>query len=54
MSGYAEFLDAVGDPQHEEHDSWLQWAGGAFDPTAFDAQKVNRMLKQEFRGKSWT
>ncbi len=53
VSGYAKFLDAVGDPEHEEHDSWLQWAGGAFDPTAFNAQKVNRILKREFRGTSW-
>ena len=31
--GYAEFLAAIADPAHERHDEFLDWCGGAFDPT---------------------
>jgi Plasmid pRiA4b ORF-3-like protein len=34
--GYADFLEAIADPQHAEHESMLQWVGGSFDPDAFD------------------
>lgn len=30
--GYEEFLQAIADPEHEEHDSYLEWCGGSFDP----------------------
>jgi hypothetical protein len=30
--GYAEFLAAIADPTHEEHEHMLTWCGGAFDP----------------------
>ena len=30
--GYHEFLDAIADPNHEEHDERLQWIGSNFDP----------------------
>jgi hypothetical protein len=43
--GYANFLDAIGDPQHEEHDELLDWIGGSFDPEAFDLDAVNRRLR---------
>jgi hypothetical protein len=34
--GYQEFLAAISDPHHPEHESMLEWAGGEFDPEAFD------------------
>ncbi len=34
--GYQEFLIAIADQQHPEHDAMLDWAGGEFDPSAFD------------------
>ena len=40
-SGYEGFLDAIQNPQHEEHDSMLEWVGGSFDPEAFDAKSVH-------------
>ena len=43
--GYSQFLDAIHDPRHPEHDEWLQWVGGSFDPEAFDRQKTNALLK---------
>jgi hypothetical protein len=42
--GYHNFLEAIHDPQNEEHDSLLEWIGGSFDPEAFSAEDVNRQL----------
>jgi hypothetical protein len=38
------FLEAVRDPGHEEHDAKLEWVGGSFDAEAFDLAAVNRAL----------
>jgi len=46
LGGYFEFLEAMSDPQHEEHESMIQWWGDAFDPQAFDVIQVNERLKQ--------
>lgn len=35
IHGYAEFLQIIADPRHEDHKSTLLWAGGHFDPEAF-------------------
>ncbi|MFZ0242700.1 MAG: plasmid pRiA4b ORF-3 family protein [Desulfobacterales bacterium] len=43
--GYADFLDAIHDPKHEEHDSMLEWVGGEFDPEDFDMDLINNNLK---------
>jgi len=43
--GYEEFLAAIKDPKHEEHDSMLVWIGGAFDPEGFDLNAINRTLR---------
>jgi Plasmid pRiA4b ORF-3-like protein len=43
--GYEEFLRAINDPKHEEHDSMLVWVGGAFDPEGFDLNEINRTLR---------
>jgi hypothetical protein len=32
LPGFALFLDAIGDPTHEEHGRLLEWYGGPFDP----------------------
>ena len=38
--GYARFLLAIRNPRHREHDSCLEWVGGAFDPNEFDPKRV--------------
>lgn len=43
--GYADFLAILADPNHEEHAATREWAGGSFDPTKFDLEKINRRLK---------
>lgn len=44
--GYAEFLVAISDRNHEEHESFLEWCGGSFDAAAFDLDAVNRQLRR--------
>jgi hypothetical protein len=39
--GYADFLVAISDPKHPEHESMLEWVGGDFDPEEFDVEVVN-------------
>ena len=43
--GYYGFLEAIGDPDHEEHDEYLEWVGGEFDPQGFDLEEVNQALR---------
>jgi len=42
--GYSMFLEAIADPNHEEHEMYLEWSGGGFDPEAFDLEEANQAL----------
>jgi len=42
--GYYDFLEAIGDPDHEQHEEMLEWIGGHFDPTAFSVEEINAKL----------
>jgi hypothetical protein len=44
MWGYYAFLEAIRDPEHEEHESYMEWIGGEFDPEAFELDEVNEAL----------
>jgi hypothetical protein len=33
--GYADFLEAIGDPDHDQHQEMKEWVGGKFDPEEF-------------------
>lgn len=39
--GYYEFLEAIKNPKHPEHESYLIWVGGSFDPEWVDIKKIN-------------
>jgi hypothetical protein len=41
---YPKHPTAIADPRHEEHQNYLTWVGGRFDPTRFDRAAVNRAL----------
>jgi hypothetical protein len=43
--GYEEFLEAIADPEHSEHEDYLEWIGDEFDPEAFDIDEVNATLR---------
>jgi Plasmid pRiA4b ORF-3-like protein len=44
--GYDEFLAAIRDADHPDHEEMLEWADGDFDPEAFDLEAVNKALKK--------
>jgi hypothetical protein len=46
IGGYGNFLEAIRDPEHEEHDEYLTWVGGKYNPNAFDLELVNRQLRK--------
>lgn len=43
--GYLDFLKAIKNPRHENHQDMLDW-GGPFDPEEFDAAKATREMRQ--------
>lgn len=45
VHGYANFLAAIRDPKHEEHDEYLDWIGGDFDPEEFDVEDFDNALR---------
>ncbi len=44
--GYADMLEAIQDPEHEEHENYIEWLGEDFDPRYFDKSEINQALKQ--------
>lgn len=44
--GYENFLAAIGDPSHPEHEEMLEWVGGAFDPERCDLKSINWQLQR--------
>jgi len=42
--GYADFLRAISDQHHPEHQAMLAWVGGWFDPAEFGRHYVNWCL----------
>lgn len=43
--GYAEFLEALADPEHEQHDDFIEWAG-PFDAEKFVAKKATKAMRR--------
>ena len=43
--GYVEYLDAISDPRHEQHQEMLQWSG-PFDPEEFDVKEATREMRK--------
>lgn len=50
--GYRELLDAITNPDHEEHAEQLQWVGGHLDPT--DAELPRLAKAVETLARKWT
>lgn len=51
--GYYDYLEAIQDPDHPEHEAYREWYGGDFDPEAFDPAEVNAALRQWERTGRW-
>jgi len=45
--GYVDYLEALADPGHKEHENIMRWRG-PFDSEAFSIEKANRELKKVF------
>lgn len=43
---YVDFLQAINDPAHEEHEAMLEWCGRHFNPTKFRLDDINAFLRQ--------
>lgn len=44
--GYANMIEIIDDPEHEEHESLKEWLGEDFDPAFFDIEMVNARLSK--------
>src|SRR5690349_10920355 len=44
IGGFCNMLEALADPDHEEHEDMREWIGGSFDPAAFSIEAVNHRL----------
>lgn len=51
LGGYEEFLQAIGDPSHEQHAAMWRWCGGPFDPKGFDINSANRAIRNWLSGR---
>ena len=47
--GYADFLEAWLDPDHEDHQANRRWAGRKFDPEYFDLEATNKAIARAMR-----
>jgi hypothetical protein len=47
--GYAQFVEAWADPDHEEHKDMHRWIGRKFDPERFDLEATNKAIAQALR-----
>lgn len=48
-SGYEEFLEALFDPSHEEHEHMKSWVGRPFHPSAFSVDEANERLRKKLK-----
>jgi len=48
--GYSDMLEILKDPDHEEYESYIEWLGEEFDPTYFDKDEVNELLREKDYG----
>jgi hypothetical protein len=44
--GYADFLEVLADPDHEEYEHFMGWSGGSFDPEEFSLAATNIALQR--------
>lgn len=51
IGGYSNYLEAMTDPNHEEHEDMMMWRG-PFQPEDFSVEKVNHELAKKFRSKA--
>ena len=50
-SGYEDFLEAIAEPRHPDHDDMSEWIGGRWDPDLFHLDGANQALKMSASGR---
>ncbi|MCC5993836.1 MAG: plasmid pRiA4b ORF-3 family protein [Rhodobacteraceae bacterium] len=45
ISGFEEFLEAMADPEHEQHERMLEWYDGPFDPADIDERRLHMIIE---------
>jgi len=48
--GYANMLEVIKQPLHEEYENYMEWLGEEFDPEYFDKDEVNALLRRKGYG----
>jgi hypothetical protein len=48
--GYANMLEIIKHPDHEEYEDYIDWLEEEFDPKYFDKNEINEMLKTQNYG----
>ena len=43
--GYQEYLEAMADPKHEQHEEFMEWSG-RFAPEKFDAKAATKAMQK--------
>jgi hypothetical protein len=43
--GFADYVEAITDPDHDEHEDCLEWSG-PFDPAAFDTSAATKRMRK--------
>ncbi len=43
--GHGEFLEAIAEPEHPEHEEISEWVDKSYDPEECDLEEINRKLK---------
>lgn len=46
IPGFYEFLNAIRDPKHPDHEDRLEWYGGVFDPNKLDTERIRKDLNR--------
>jgi hypothetical protein len=46
VGGYEEFVEALTDPKHEQHEDFVKWSGGDFDTEKFDPTEATKHMKR--------
>lgn len=44
VPGFYAFLEAIGDPDHPDHEDQRGWYGDAFDPADMDRKRIDKQL----------
>jgi Plasmid pRiA4b ORF-3-like protein len=46
VPGFYEFLDAINDPKHPDHEDRIDWYGEMFDPDELDTDRIRKTLNR--------